>query len=376
MIKIRLSKNLLYLLGLCISNNIRVLIAFIIDTVLNFTAPYLFLFMMTLGQIMGGLTVYIYQIKTLRKNKEVKYFGIEIIQNKIHEVYSDSKFKKILLIFFAASFDFIGFITTVFYVPKVSNISPSIYLRFSCLSTILSSLICQYALKFKIGKHHKFSLMGLSMCLCLTIIIELLYKSEEVPLNKFIFVIILICCYYITTPFTDCTERYLAYYNFLNPFLIIMTEGIFENQYDQNSVEKFILLIFLLFLYLLASSVLNVYKIYCNVIYTPMARSFMDYFLNPFFYIYYFIWENDFQKNYFYFFTTEIISILMDFFNCVYNEYFILFCFRLNYDTNYEISKRAILSEKSPTFYSINIEDDEYITKIENEEEIESNEFT
>ena len=78
MIKIRLSKNLLYLLGLCISNNIRVLIAFIIDTVLNFTAPYLFLFMMTLGQIMGGLTVYIYQIKTLRKNKEIKYFGIEI----------------------------------------------------------------------------------------------------------------------------------------------------------------------------------------------------------------------------------------------------------------------------------------------------------
>ena len=92
--------------------------------------------------------------------------------------------------------------------------------------------------------------------------------------------------------------------------------------------------------------------------------------------IYYFIWENDFQKNYFYFFTTEIISILMDFFNCVYNEYFILFCFRLNYDTNYEISKRAILSEKSPTFYSINIEDDEYITKIENEEEIETNEMT
>ena len=82
MIKIRLSKNLLYLLGLCISNNIRVLIAFIIDTVFNFTAPYLFLFMMTLGQIMGGLTVYIYQIKTLRKNKEVKYFGIEIIQIK------------------------------------------------------------------------------------------------------------------------------------------------------------------------------------------------------------------------------------------------------------------------------------------------------
>ena len=52
------------------------------------------------------------------------------------------------------------------------------------------------------------------------------------------------------------------------------------------------------------------------------------------------------------------------------------YSFRLNYDTNYEISKRAILSEKSPTFYSINIEDDEYITKIENEEEIETNEMT
>ena len=302
MIKIRLSKNLLYLLGLYIANYIRVIIDFIIQTVFHFSAPYLFLFMMTLGQIIGGLTVYIYQINTIRNKKEVKYFGVEIIQNKIHKIYSDSKIKKILLIFFAASFDFIGFIATVFYVPKVINISPSIKLRFGCISTILSSLICTYALKFKIGKHHKFSLMGLSICLFLTIIIEFLYKSKEVPLNKFIFVIFLICCFYVTTPFTDCTERYLAYYNFLNPFLIIMTEGVFElilaifysvnndpfmeirNQYEQNSVGNFILLIFLLLLYLLASSVLNVYKIYCNVIYTPMARSFLDYFMNPFFY--------------------------------------------------------------------------------------------
>ena len=92
----------------------------------------------------------------------------------------------------------------------------------------------------------------------------------------------------------------MAYYNIINPFLILVTEGIFElimatfysinsslfkeiiKQYEQNSSGNFILFIFLLILYLIFSAALNAYKIYCNVIYSPMARSITDYLMNLF----------------------------------------------------------------------------------------------
>ena len=77
-----------------------------------------------------------------------------------------------------------------------------------------------------------------------------------------------------------------------NPFEEII------NQYEQNDTGKFILLIFLLFLYLLLSAALNAYKIYVNVTFSPIARSFMDLLLNPFYNIYHFIADKDFHKNY------------------------------------------------------------------------------
>ena len=85
-----------------------------------------------------------------------------------------------------------------------------------------------------------------------------------------------------------------------------------------------------------------------------MARSLMDFFLNPFFNIYYFIKENDFQNNYFYFFICEIICLIVDFFSCVYNEYIILFCLGMEYDTKDEITERALRNEMKSTNYILN----------------------
>ena len=72
-----------------------------------------------------------------------------------------------------------------------------------------------------------------------------------------------------------------------------------------------------------------------------MDRNLIDYFMSPVLNIYYFIHENDFQKNYLYFFICEIICLFMDFFSSVYNEYLLLFCCNLSYDTKDEISRRA-----------------------------------
>ena len=392
MIKIRLRKNLLYLLALYICSYCRKIIIIIISEVFHFKSPYIFLFMMTLGEIIGGATIYIYQLITLSRKKQIKYFGIKLIHNIKYLKSVDGPFKKILLIFFAGFFDFIEYIIAVFFVPKIANISPTIDTRIGCLSTIVASLICTYALRFKIGKHHKFSLIALAVCLFITIILEILYKSDDTPMGRFLFAHFLECCYLINVTFTDCTERYLIDYDLMNPFIIIMTEGIFEfimaicysfqsdpfkelkNQYEETSSGNFALLIFLLILYLFFSAALNAYKIYCNAIYSPMARSLTDYFLNPFFNIYYFIWENDFHNNYFYFFVCEIISIFMDFFCCIYNEYIIIFCFGLEYDTRYAIYQRAKERENNLSNNSINVELDDYYEN-ENENNNENKEL-
>ena len=47
--------------------------------------------------------------------------------------------------------------------PKMSKIPGIISQKLGSISTIASSLICIYALRFKIGNHHKFSMIGLSI---------------------------------------------------------------------------------------------------------------------------------------------------------------------------------------------------------------------
>ena len=132
--------------------------------------------------------------------------------------------------------------------------------------------------------------------------------------------------------------------NFSFPHFIQLEKILFEeiiNQYEQNDTGKFILLIFLLFLYLLLSAALNAYKIYVNVTFSPTARSFMDFLLNPFFNIYYLLIEKDFHNNYIYFAICEIICIIIDFSFYIFNEYVILSCCGLEFDTGDEIHRRA-----------------------------------
>ena len=261
--------------------------------------------------------------------------------------------------------------------PLISpNISPTIDSRLGSLQTVVSSLICSYSLDFKVKKHHKVSLIVITFCLLLTLIFEIIFKQENITLSRFIFSRFLICYYLIGNSLNSCIEKYLVDTNFINPFKILMLEGIFEfimaiflslgenpfkeiiNQYEKNSAGNFILLIFLAFLLFLLSIMVNTYKIYCNVIYTPMARSLSDYFMNQFFNIYYFIFENDFNNNYAYFFISEILCIITNFFCCIYNEYVILFLCGLEHDTKEQIIERSQSIENNSTSVIDQLNDD------------------
>ena len=362
MIKIRLRKNLLYLFVYYLGWYIRKIINMIIKYLFNYSLTYIFLYLMTLGEIIGGFSIFMYQNNSWKEKKKTKYFELKLIYNEKEEIeVADGRFKRIILIFLAAFFDFMEFIIFYFYVPLMdSKITPTIDFRFGCLTTIVSSLIYTNALRFKIGKHHKISLLFMSLGVLLSLIIEIIFQPDNKSFGRFIFVRFLVCFYLMCVSFTDCTEKYLVEFNYMNPFQILMIEGIFESfldiifsigndpfkdikkLYKEKTTRELFLFIFLLFLYLSVSTIVNTYKIYCNVIYSPMARSLIDYLMGPFFNIYFFIWENDFQNNYVYFFTSEIANVITVFFSCVYNEYIILFCCGIAHDTKDEIIIRSL----------------------------------
>ena len=372
MLKIRFRKNLLYLLVYYISWYIRKTIIIIIQTLFNLTPTYILFYLMNLGQIIGGLSLYIYQQSFPKQKKWSKYLKLELIYNEETIEVADRKYKIILLIFFASYFDFMKSILLNIYIPSIdASISPTIEVRIGCIMTILSSLICTNALRFKIGKHHKVSLVFMSLCVILTLVLEIIYEHNNTPIGLFLFARFLVCFYLMGISFMDCIEKYLADADFINPFKIVMIEGIFElimssfisigkapfNDikilYEENSSGKFVGLIFLLIFYFVFSGLVNVYKIYCNIIYSPMTRSFIDYLMCPIFNIYYFIDANDFQNDCFFFFASEILSLVIVFFGCVYNEYIILFCFGLEHNTKDEIIERSLFNDYKTSDYCI-----------------------
>ena len=232
----------------------------------------------------------------------------------------------------------------------------------------------------------------MGICSIIIIVIEFIYKTEDVNPGNFIISYLLVFCHFIFLSFMDVTERYLYDYDFLNPLLILMIEGIFgflttliysihEDPFKEiiiiyKNIEtwKFVILLFLLILYSVFSAAMNVYKIICNVLYSPMTKSFATYFLNSIFIIYHFINRNDFiiegERNYFYFFINLFISILIDFLGLIYNELFILNFCGLASDTHLGIANRANTQEIEMCM--TRIEDDNYIYSFDENADINS----
>ena len=105
----------------------------------------------------------------------------------------------------------------------------------------------------------------------------------------------------------------------------------------------FFFFIFLLFLYSIFSGGKNVFRIVTNKIYSPMAKSLMDYILNPIYLFIYHFDDNDFIKNgklnISYFIINLILSLIISFFGCVFNEFIILLFCGLQLDTHNQISE-------------------------------------
>ena len=376
-LKINLGKHLLYLLVYIISMLIYI---FVDNFVIMFSVDLYFLelYINNLSQIFGGLSIYLYQYKYFKTNSNAKYFGLELIYNKQDIKSKDNIFIILLLIFLASIFEFV-LVIIEYYCSKVINskISRLFKLRIGGLSTIVSSLLCSYSLNFKLGKHHKVSLIFMSIIIIISIILEIVFKSSNFLIKPYLFGLFLNIFRVVIISFIDCIEKYLYEIDYLNPFKLLMFMGILEliyaiiftvckNLINIEEIEKIFTnnnsgeickLIFLLLGVLISSTITNVYKIYCNVIYSPMIKSLADYIFIPFLNIFTFLNKMDFYDSIAYFVICEIISLIIDFLSCVYNEFIILFCCGLEHDTKFGISIRAELLENRPN--SLIIEDNQ-----------------
>ena len=108
-----------------------------------------------------------------------------------------------------------------------------------------------------------------------------------------------------------------------------------------------------------------IFRVVTTKIFNPMATSFMDYILNPFFIILYFFTLNDFtingERNYAYFILNLIISFVISFCGGVFNEFLILFCFKLEHDTHNQVTNRSIYENQISKIIEDDDDDDDFI---------------
>ena len=356
------------------------------------------------GEFLAGLIIYRYQICFLPNKKYTANNEVKLILVSSELSPRDNKFTIYFLIFVISFFDFIEFLISTYYIHQLDYISITLEMRLSSFLTLISALFYIYILKFPIFKHQIFSLIIISICLIIIVISEYYYQKLEVErTNKeFLIELSLVLVVHFFNSLKDSIEKYLLEIDFVDPFKALMFEGIFgsilsfiflfvirDNPYEQikkkytkyeNNEIKFILFIICLLIYLPLCGFRNAYRVATNKIYSPMTKTLTDYFLNPFFFIYYFLLEDDFRsrqqnKRILYFILNLILSIIIVFSSCIYNEFLILFCCNLEYGTYHQVSIRALIKDEIDAEKDENIIESRLKEDEENENENNSNSF-
>ena len=372
MIKFELRRNLIYPLQYLIWTLARDFLTMFIKFLFNFTDSYAYIPFMFLGEIFLGGLFHLYLKKIMPKksdNKEQYFMAIKLIKNEEDDndyfAPLDSKVKIIILIFFASVFDAVSFLLDAVITPKFKSLSASLSMRLYGFATISASFTYVYALKLPLFRHHKFSLSVIGFCLIVVIISEYFFQTMDLTMNylKLTMAIVNIIISQILISCQDSIEKYLFEYNYMNPFVVLMYEGLFGflltffffflpeyfqdvNKIYKNKDKNFALFIFLLIVYMILSGLKNIFRVVTIKIYSPMAKMLTDYIINPLYFAYYCFVFNDFKDkkkilNVGYITLNCIVAFIISFFGCVYDEFIILFCCKLEHDTHHQISKRS-----------------------------------
>ena len=368
MIKFALRRNLIYPLQLLIFNVVRDTERDLLGRFYKFDNPLIFTPLMFIGEFLAGLIIYLYQKKITSKkqiteNTRTSQMGLVLIYTKLKT--KDSICKIMFLIFCAGLMDFVQFVLSL-HTPQFINTSGSIGSRLGGFLTIVDALYYYFVLKFPILRHQFFSLVGIGICLILVIITEFIFQEVNIFFNHLQLFILLLLTFVqqFCSAMVDSNEKYLFEYNEISPFFALLFEGLFgfilsfiygifydplEQFRKINSSLNFTVIIILLVLYIILSGLKNAFRVQTTKIYSPMTTTFMDYILNPVYLTIYFALNEDFltkgKRNYAHFFINLFLALIMTFFGLIYNEFIIIFFFRLEKDTHQEVSRRASLVE-------------------------------
>ena len=366
MIKIALRPNLKYPIFLIIWTFLRKIISILISKLFSFQGSVIYTFLMLFGE-MTGFILYKYQINFVEnKFTKARVSKGNLIISKPEMIRPDGLIKVVFLVFMTAFFDFSEFIFSTYYITKVKNISGTLQIRLGGILIIVSSLLYWYSLKFQILRHQKFSLVILGLGIIILIATEFFFQKFNIFITKkdLAFAIILSALSHICIAFNNTIEKYLIDFDFLNPFLILTFQGIIgfiftiicsyyenpiphlKNVYNNNSTGMFTLFIFLLLFYTIFGALKNIYRMVTIMLFTPMNKHLADIIINPIYIIYSFSIGDDFindgNPDYFYFFSNIILLIIFDIFGLIFNEFLILNCCSLEYDTYQSISERSL----------------------------------
>ena len=304
MIKFTTRPNMKYLVNLIIWSFVRDIILDVTTYLFLFNVAIIYLILYFLGEfIFGGIT-YLYQ-KRYKKRKNLTkndtFLAIHLIINdKLKR--SDSKWKIYFLIFLAGFSDFVDSILSIGLAPGLDRCSNSLENRMRGILIIFDALFYLFVLRLQIFKHQFFSIYVISICLIITIIIEFIFQDINIFLSygKFVLLIFLIIIQILFNSLVDSTDKYLLEYDYVNPFRILMLEGLvglffsliycfcynpipelkkfYEN--DINNKKIFPHVILLLALFLILSGVQNTFRVVTNKVYSPMALALAQYFFN------------------------------------------------------------------------------------------------
>ena len=239
---------------------------------------------------------------------------------------------------------------------KEDNLWEQINTRLRSFEIIVSSLLSYFILHIKIYKHHLVTLIIISVFLICALIIEISIENFEIILKNFIILNIST----FSRAFLDIIEKHLFDKDFVDAFKITSFEGFVDTIIisffyidpaprdeikELFELNRYKLLAFiLLILYGILSVYKNIYRRYTLNEYSPMTRALAESIFDPFIIIYKYIdsTNNDGRSNdLVYFILFLILSIIMVFCSCVYNELFVLYYCDMEKDTYIEINKRS-----------------------------------
>ena len=310
-----------------------------------------------ISQFFAGFIPLYFNIKSKKiSQKNSNYLGIELIQNQPTIIQPDKQIKIYALIIFASFFNYIGVIVR----RNINDFHFENKIR--GIQIIFSALLCYFTIRIKIYKHQIFSLTAIFIIIIFIISIDLFFYNEKF-LSLYLYGIF--SC--SSRAFLDTTEKYLFEFDYLNPYKVLMLEGLigclllpilfsFETTYDdindfykEKGVWKLFLLVILSLMHLILSLFKNIYRVLTIKSYSPMTRALAESIIDPFDFIYLLIFKTDKKdgnsnKNYYYIIII-IALLIISFLSFVYNDFIVLYCCGLEYNTHLEIQKRAILYE-------------------------------